>query len=473
MAFHPQTGKSTHTGPEEAYDNRTAMIVMTALFFMCGFLATLNDILIPHLKLIFDLTYAEVMLTQFSFFSSFLIFAYPSGKLVERIGYQKTLVCGLFMMAIGALLFRPAAGVPSFVLFMGALVVLAGGITALQVSGNPYISLLGPPRTASSRLNLTQAFNSFGSTIAPSVGGALILGAGDPRTLEGVHQLSGSALQAFRMQQASYVKGPYIGIAATLLLLGCVVAVQKLPAGGAASFQPKQEEVRSIWSYRQLVLGIAAMFLYCGAEISIGSFLVSYLSQPNIGAMTPKAASGFVSIYWGGSMAGRFVGSVLLRRIKTGKLLGINAIVALCLVTTSIAAYGHVALWTILLVGIFNSIMFPSLFTLGIAGLGSLTGKASGILMSAAVGAAVIPVVQGALADRVGVHYSFIVPAFCYVYVAFYGLNGSNPKVQTEAPILPGTDPYARSHEADHAKPAIDAGMQIRHGLLGVDPDRQ
>jgi FHS family L-fucose permease-like MFS transporter len=316
------------------------MIVMTALFFMCGFLATLNEILIPHLKLIFDLTYAEVMLTQFSFFSSFLIFAYPFGRLVERIGYQKTLVFGLFMMAAGALLFIPAAGVPSFLFFMGALVVLAGGITALQVSGNPYISVLGPPRTASSRLNLTQAFNSLGSTIAPSVGGALILGTGDPRTLETVHQLSGNA---FRMQQASYLKGPYIGIAVTLLLLGCVVAAQKLPLGGAASFQAKQAEVRNIWSYRQLVLGIAAMFLYCGAEISIGSFLVSYLSQPNIGAMTPKAASGFVS----------------------------------------------------------------------------------------------------------RIHYSFIVPAFCYVYVAFYGLNGSNPKVQTEEPILPGPDPYARTQEAD------------------------
>ncbi len=415
------------------------MIVMTALFFMCGFLATLNDILIPHLKLIFDLTYAQVMLTQFSFFSSFLIFAYPFGKLVERIGYQKTLVFGLCMMATGALLFMPAAGVPSFVLFMGALVVLAGGITALQVSGNPYISFLGPARTASSRLNLTQAFNSLGSTIAPSVGGALILGSGDSRTIEDVRRLPAAALHAFRMQQASYVRGPYIGIAVTLLVLGCVVALQKLPRGQEiGSIQTARGEERSVWSYRHLVLGIAAMFLYCGAEITIGSFLVSYISLPNIGAMTPKTASGYVSIYWGGSMVGRFAGSALLRKIKTGKLLGIHAIVAFFLVATSIAVYGHVAMWAILLVGIFNSIMFPSLFTLGIAGLGNLTGKASGILMSAAVGAAVIPVMQGALADWIGVHYSFIVPAICYVYIAFYGLHGCDPRIESQAagPVL-------------------------------------
>jgi FHS family L-fucose permease-like MFS transporter len=429
MAFHVQTGRSIRNRPAQAYDNRTAMVAMTALFFMCGFLATLNDILIPHLKLIFDLTYAEVMMTQFSFFSSFLIFAYPFGKLVEKVGYQKTLSFGLFMMSTGAILFMPAASVPSFLLFMGALVVLAGGITGLQVSGNPYVSLLGPARTASSRLNLTQAFNSLGSTIAPSVGGALILGGGDSKTVEGVRELSGSALQAFRVQEASYVKGPYIGIAVTLFLLGSIVAVLKLPRNqDAESVETLDGEVPKVWSYRHLVLGIAAMFLYCGAEISIGSFLVSYLSQPNIGGMTPRAASGFVSIYWGGSMAGRFGGSAILRKIGTGKLLGINAIVALALVTTSVATYGHVAMWAILLVGIFNSIMFPSVFTLGIAELGNLTGKASGILMSAAVGAAVIPVMQGALADRVGVHYSFIVPALCYVYVAFYGWNGCKPK---------------------------------------------
>jgi FHS family L-fucose permease-like MFS transporter len=414
---------------KQHWEQSKAMTVMTALFFMCGFLATLNDILIPHLKYIFDLSYARVMLVQFSFFSAFLIFGYPFGKLVEVVGYQKTLVFGLLMMATGALLFLPAATVPSFLLFMLALVVLAGGITALQVSGNPYVAVIGPARTASSRLNLTQAFNSLGSTIAPSIGGALILRTVHPQDLTGISRLSGEALHAFRVQQASYVKGPYIGIAATLILLACAVAWQTLPRGQESeSLQSIPGNSTSVWSYSHLVLGVVAMFLYCGAEITIGSFLVSYLSRPDIGALTPKAAAAYVSFYWGGSMVGRFIGSAILQKIKTARLLSVNAIVALLLVTLSIASHGHVAMWAILLVGTFNSIMFPSLFTLGIAGLGSLTGKGAGILMSAAVGAAVIPVAQGALADHVGVQYSFVVPAMCYLYVAFYGLIGSTPK---------------------------------------------
>jgi MFS transporter, FHS family, L-fucose permease len=425
MALQTQTGTAAISRREPSAGDTTAMVAMTALFFTCGFLATLNDVLIPHLKLIFDLTYAEVMLTQFSFFSSFLIFAYPFGKVVARFGYQKTLVSGLWMMCVGALLFLPAASVPSFWFFMGALVVLAGGITGLQVSGNPYVALLGPPQTASSRLNLAQAFNSLGSTIAPSIGGALILGGGAHLTAQDVRKLSGAALQSFRMQQASYVKGPYVAIASTLLLLGCFVAWLKLPRAEAVQINPEQGEAgRSVWTYPQLVFGIGAMFLYCGAEITIGSFLVSYLSQPAIGAMTQRAAAGLVSIYWGGSMLGRFGGSALLRTVDTGKLLAIHAIAALVLVTISMGAHGKLAVGAILLVGLCNSIMFPSVFTLGIAGLGQLTGKASGILMSAAVGAAVIPVLQGALADRIGVQYSFAVPAFCYACMAFYGWKG-------------------------------------------------
>jgi FHS family L-fucose permease-like MFS transporter len=434
MALHTHVDKAVSFQPAEPYENRKAMTLMTALFFMCGFLATLNDILIPHLKSIFELTYAKVMLIQFSFFSSFLVFGYPFGRMVEWIGSQKTLVFGLLMMSTGALLFLPAAAAPSFVLFMAALVVLAGGVTALQVSGNPYITVLGPPATAASRLNLTQAFNSLGSTIAPYVGGALILRAAARGAADAMPHASGAALHAFRVQQASYVRGPYISIAVTLFLLACAVAWQKLPRlQDSGTVHALEGEVPSLWRYPQLVLGVGAMFLYCGAEITIGSFLVSYLTQPNIGAMTPKAAAAYVSIYWGGSMAGRFVGSAMLQKAKPARLLGINAVAAFSLVTASILFYGHLAMWAILLVGTFNSIMFPTLFTLGIAGLGGLTGKGSGILMSAAVGAAVIPVVQGAIADRIGVHHSFLVPAICYLYVAFYGFRGSRPRTQEQA----------------------------------------
>ena len=411
---------------QDFYKNKKAMALMTLLFFMCGFLATLNDILIPHLKAIFDLDYAEVMTVQFSFFSSFLLFSYPSGKLVEFIGYQKTMAVGLFTMGSGALLFLPAASVPSFMLFAIALVVLAGGVTALQVSGNPYVSTLGPTRTASSRLSLTQAFNSLGSTIAPSIGGVLILRAAhQPNSIQDLHD---HALHAYRVHQASYVKGPYLGIAITLFLLGCFIAVQKLPhARVSTSLDSRPSPPSTLWRQRHLTLGVVAMFLYCGAEITIGSFLVNYLSRPEIGALSPQHAATYVSLYWGGSMIGRFVGSALLRRISTGTLVGFNASVAACLVITSIVTTGHVAMWSILLVGTFNSIIFPSLFTLGIKDMGSLTGKASGVMMSAAVGAAVIPVLQGSLADRMGIHYSFLVPALCYLYVVFYGLEGCEP----------------------------------------------
>ena len=392
------------------------MIVMTMLFFSCGFLATLNDILISQLKLIFNLNYARVMLVQFSFFSSFLVFSFPSGKLVEVAGYQRTLSWGLFTMSTGALLFIPAAMVPSFLLFMAALLVLAGGVTALQVSGNSYVSVLGPAKTASSRLNLTQAFNSLGSTIAPYIGGLLLL-------------KSASMPAASRAQQAAHLRAPYVGIALILFLLGCFLTWYKMPTVQYGHGNRGTDGTwRSAWRIRHLMLAAVGIFLYCGAEIGIGGFLVNYIIEHDIGDMTAKAASRYVSLYWGGSMVGRFVGSAILRRIRPGVLLGINAAGALSLVVISIVSHGHVAMWSILLVGVFNSIMFPTLFTLGIAELGSLTAKGSGILMASAVGAAILPVLQGMVADALGVHLSFLVPAIAYVYVAYYGFRGCETK---------------------------------------------
>lgn len=388
---------------------------MTVLFFMCGFLATLNDILIPQLKLIFDLNYAEVMLVQFSFFSAFLFFSIPWGKLVEVAGYQRTLSVGLFTMSTGALLFIPAAMAPSFVLFMAALLVLAGGVTALQVSGNAYVSVLGPARTSSSRLNLTQAFNSLGSTFAPYVGGLLLMGSASIAATPTLR----------RVERAAHLRSPYLGIAFILCVLGCFVTWYKMPAIRDDGLNAgRQETERSVWSVGHLILGAVGIFLYCGAEIGIGGFLVNYIIEPDIGNMTAKAASRYVSIYWGGSMIGRFVGSAILRRVRPGTLLGINAAGALSLVGLSIASHGPMAMWSILLVGVFNSIMFPTLFTLGIAELGPLTGKGSGILMASAVGAAILPVLQGVVADAIGVHLSFIVPAIAYIYVAYYGFDG-------------------------------------------------
>lgn len=415
---------TTSAGPNAT--NSSAMAMVTTLFFMWGFLTCLNDILIPHLKSIFDLNYVRVMLVQFSFFFTYFVFAVPSGKLVERIGYKRTMVAGLFTMAAGAVLFIPAANVPSFPLFLGALIVLAAGITALQVAANPYVSVLGPARTASSRLNLTQAFNSLGTTVAPYIGGLLILKAA-AKTPDEVKALAPDALQAYRIQEAASVKLPYLAIALALVLLGLAIAMYKLPKIEATQdFRPGTGgKGDSMWRHRHVVLGALGIFVYVGAEVAIGSFLVNYFNQPDTGGLTVQAAAKLVSFYWGGAMIGRFIGSAILQRLKTGQVLGIASIAACLLVSTSILTSGHIAMWTILAVGFFNSIMFPSIFTLGIAEMGPLTGEASGLLVSAIVGGAIIPLIEGAVADHIGIHHAFVLPALCYIYIAYYGFKGS------------------------------------------------
>jgi FHS family L-fucose permease-like MFS transporter len=422
------TPKNLVSLPEPASGVRPALVMLFVLFFACGFLAALNDILIPHLKPIFDLSYAEVMLIQFSFFSAFLIFAVPSLKLLEQIGHKNTLIAGLTTMAVGALLFIPAATIASFPIFLCAILVLAGGITAVQVSGNPYVARLGPAHTASSRLTLTQASNSLGSTMAPYIGGLLILSE-SPKTMDQIRHMSATALQAYRVHEAAYVKGPYIGIAVTLVLLSVITMFYRLPSiqESAAQQSHRRESWGAVIEHRHLILGAIGIFLAVGAEVAIGSFLVNYFTLPDIGGLTPKSAAAYVSLYWGGSMLGRFLGAALMQKAPAPRVVGVFAVIVSGLLTTSILSYGHLAMWSVLLVGCFNSIMFPSIFSLGIAKLGPLTSKGSGILMSAAVGGAIVPVAQGALADRVGVHYAYILSALCYLYVAFYGFHGWRP----------------------------------------------
>ena len=412
------------------------MAMVTTLFFMWGFLTALNDILVPHLKSIFDLTYAKVMLIQFSFFSAYFVFAIPSGKVVEWIGYKRAIVVGLSIMASGALLFIPAASAPSFALFLTALIVLAAGITLLQVAANPYVAVLGPPESASSRLNLTQAFNSLGTTIAPFLGSLFIL-SGAPLAMEEVRLLPAAKLQAYRLQQASSVKLPYLGLALALIALAVIISKFKLPDIGRGSERAPGQRISSLWRHRNLALGAIAIFVYVGAEVSIGSFLVSYMGQPYVANIPAQIAARYVSLYWGGAMVGRFIGSALLQKIRTGTLLGIFAIVASLLVSVSILRTGHVAMWSILAVGLFNSIMFPSIFTLGIEGLGPLTGEGSGVLVCAIVGGAIIPELQGILADHIGLHHAFFIPVICYLYImsfAFWGSRRTGP--ESEAPAL-------------------------------------
>jgi MFS transporter, FHS family, L-fucose permease len=426
----------TIPAPQAADRRRGALALVATLFFMWGLLTALNDILIPHLKSIFDLDYAEVMLVRFSYYSAYFIFSLPSGRLLAWIGYKKAMVAGLLTVGLGALLFIPAAAVPAFPLFLAALAVLGAGITALQVAANLYVTVLGKAETASSRLNLTQAFKSLGTTIAPYFGSLFILTAA-PKGMDEVRRMSAQVRESYRLQEASSVKLPYLGLGLTFIVIGIVIAASQLPAipevmrHGANSSSKLKD---SVWKHRHLVLGAIAVFVYVGAEVGIGSFLVIYFTQANIGNIPVNIAARYVSFYWGGAMVGRFIGSGILQKVRTGTLLGIAAIGACSLVVTSMLTTGHVAMWTILLVGFFNSIMFPSIFALGVAELGPLTGDGSAVLVMAIVGGAIIPLIGGFLADRLGVQRAFILPVICYLYILFYGFKGSNPSRALNTP---------------------------------------
>ena len=426
MALISTNAPSSYSGPDLDGTDIRAMSIATTLFFMWGFLTSLNDILIPHLKGIFELSYTGAILVQFAFFVSYAVFALPGGKIVDLLGYKRTMIVGLVTMTTGALLFLPASKAASFPFFLGALIVLAAGITVLQVAANPYVANLGPQRTASSRLNLAQAFNSFGTFLAPFFGGWLIL-SHIPKVVEGP-ALTGVELQASRMAQASSVQLPYLGIALALAVLAIALALVKLPTMdftsdlrvGEYSIPPNDK----LTNHPQLFLGALGIFVYVGAEVAIGSFIINYLHLPYIGDMTLARAGFFLSFYWGGAMVGRFLGAAILRRFSTGVVLGCAAIMAAALVVTSMLTFGHVAVFSIIAVGLFNSIMFPSIFTLGLADLGALTGRGSSLMVACIVGGAIIPLAQGKIADSsIGLHHAFVLPVVCYLYIAIFGFT--------------------------------------------------
>lgn len=447
-----------------------AMSVATALFFMVGFLTCLNDIIIPHLKSIFDLNYAEVLTVQFAFFTSYFVFSYPGGKLVDKYGYKKTMVFGLLVMACGAAGFIPAAHFALFAVFLCALIVLAAGMTVVQVAVNPYVTVIGPPATASSRLNLAQAFNSVGTFIAPFFGSQLIL-ATAPATVtsERLRSMTEVARQAYRTSQASTVRLPYIGIALTLVLLALALAAIKLKTTTGVSehtqdfrpgaFAEALSTPDSIWRHPWLLFGAVGIFTYVGAEVAIGSLLVNYMKLPDIAGLREATAAYFLMCYWGGAMIGRFLGSAVLQKVKTGYILGAAAICACILVLVSMkttyttgvwihpASFGHwhwtfylpksVPMWSMLAVGFCNSIMFPSIFTLGIQDLGPLTSKGSSVLIAAILGGAIIPELQGTIADHIGLHPSFFLPALCYIYIAIFGIMAIRRPIARDT-LIPG-----------------------------------
>jgi FHS family L-fucose permease-like MFS transporter len=433
----PSVRSSSISSPAQTNTNTRAMVVVTSLFFMWGFVTCLNDILIPHLKAIFDLSYFQVMFVQTAFFSGYFIFSLPSGRLIEWIGYKGSMVAGLCVMALGTILFLPAANIPAFAFFLAALMIVAAGMTILQVSANPYVSVLGPPEGASSRLNLTQAFNSLGTFVAPFFGGVLILST-VPMALDQMRQLDPAALLTYRLHEAATVKFPYLLITAVLLALAFAISRFHLPRIESAEHvteADRNKPLPKLSSQTHLLLGAVAIFVYVGAEVSIGSFLVNYFKEPSIGNLIEKTAAFLVSFYWGGAMVGRFIGAAVLRKAKPGVVLGIAALVSGALTCASMLTFGYTAVVTIILVGLFNSIMFPTIFTLGIAGLGPLTGRGSSLLIAAILGGAIIPAAQGLIADRIGIHHAFILPVICYLYIVFYGFRGSRPPSRTVVPV--------------------------------------
>ncbi|HHK6067747.1 sugar MFS transporter [Neisseria sp. P0014.S009] len=391
-----------------------ALVVLTTLFFMMGFITCMNDILIPHLKDIFDLTYVQAMLIQFCFFTAYAIMSIPMGYLVGKIGYKNGVISGFVLTAIGCLLFYPAAGSHSYATFLGALFILASGVTLLQVAGNPYVTLLSKTGKESATLTLVQAFNSLGTTIAPQIGAFLIL--------------ADATQTVSKAEQISSVQIPYLGLAGLLIILAVFVKMIRLPDARKIAEEESEHNhdgKHSVWQYRHLVFGAAGIFCYVGAEVSIGSLLVSVLGY--LKGLDHASAAKYLSFYWGGAMVGRFLGSAIMAKIAPNRYLAFNATAAVALLGVSMLAgkaSADIAMWVLLAIGFFNSIMFPTIFSLATKGLGRFTSSASGVLCTAIVGGAVVPVVQGWAADTYGLMISFVVSAICYVYIVFFAIKG-------------------------------------------------
>ena len=447
------TMKSAAAAPADAKASYgSALAIVTTLFFMWGSLTSLNDVLIPYAQHVFKLKLAASMLIQTAFFSAYFVFSVPASRIIDWIGYKKAIVVGLFTMVIACLAFYPAAKIPSFPFFLCALIVLATGITILQVAANPYVAVLGKPQTASSRLNLTQAFNSLGTAVFPWVGARIILGT------------TTAAIAESTSQEANAIVRLYVHFfAVALCILAIGIGMSKLPEIQSAEHHIGEKVNDSLWKHPNLIFGAIGIFVYVGGEVAIGSSIANYLALPNIGGFAADIAdpatryraalaeaAKYISLYWLGAMIGRFIGSALLQKIKAGKLLALAAVMAALLVTVSVLTHGHIAMWAILAVGLFNSIMFPCIFTMSIAELGPLTGDGSGILNMAIVGGAIIPWLVGKAGDLInrayypaltqgetswgqGIQYALILATLCYLYILFFAVSGSKPNSERVA----------------------------------------
>lgn len=439
MAGFAPVSEQTQTSQTSVDNNNNylvPLIVLTSLFFMWGFITCLNDILVPHLKIAFQLQNWQSSLIQTFFFFAYFVVALiyfvtsqVYGDLLNKIGYKNGIILGLLILAFGCALFYPAAEIKQYWFFLVALFVLGAGVTILQIAANPYVSILGKAESASSRLTMTQAFNSLGTTLAPYFGILLILTSKHPSP-EQLNEFTPNELSSYLTNEAKSVQLPYIGLAITLLALSGLIYLFKLPkiTGGNASEISKNIEkftFNLIWTkYRHLLFGMGAIFMYVGGEVAIGTFIINFIGQSNIkGFLEPEAAK-FLPLYWGGAMVGRFLGAVILYYFKPSKILAFCATMVCTLLIVGINTEGDFAMWSILSIGLFNSIMFPTIFALSIEGLGDYTSKASSMLVMMIVGGAVIPPIMGLFADTIGYQKSFFVPFICYTYILFFAIKG-------------------------------------------------
>ncbi len=417
----PSTG--TEGGAAITYATNLQVYVYV-LFFCFGGITSLNDVIIPKLKALFTLSYGEVMLVQSAFFAAYFIISIPAAALVRRIGYIRSAVAGLLTMTAGCLLFIPASSFGLFGLFLVALFVLASGITTVQVVANPLISMLGPARTASSRLTFAQAFNSLGTTIFPYVGSILILGSLasiDPTTL------SGAALDAFRGAETQVVVHTYMGLAIALVLVAAVMWFRRKSLVEAPAAPTPILRAFNLLARPRFAFGALCIFLYVGGEVAIGSVIVNYLMQSSVLGLAGDAAGKHLPFYWGGAMVGRFIGAWLLRLFAPGKVLACAAAAVIVLLTVSANSVGIVSGWSLLAIGLFNSIMFPTIFTLASEGLGKRAAEGSGVICVAIVGGAIVPLITGTAADIWGLKHALIVPAVCYFTILGYGWFARRP----------------------------------------------
>ena len=415
----------------QAFNYKPALALLASLFFMWGFITVINNTLLPHLRSVFELSYTQTTLIESVWFIAYGVMGMPSAFLIERTGYKRAIIIGLVIMAIGAVGMVPAAHLPSYGITLLALFVIASGITLLQVAANPYVAVIGPAESSESRLTLVQAFNSFGTFLAPYFGGYLILS----RTVGGT-SLEGTQLTAAeRLADARATELPYILVAIVLLIIAVIIWRSNLPKLGSATNRVAREERKklSLWHHPNLVWGVPAIFIYLIAEIGVANLFINFAILPDIAGITPAEAANYLVLLWGGMMVGRFAGAFIMQKFPADKTLAVFALFALVVMVGAATLDGPLAMWCLILVGLGHSIMFPAIFAMGIKGLGPLTEEASGLLITAIAGGALV-VVQGWLADSYGLQNSFWLTVACEVYIIWYALRGSRPRAIPASP---------------------------------------